>query len=479
MMKYVPLLLVFCSGLSGQLSAQSSQVLDQIIAQYDTYREPSLTDRRFKHADILPLIEQFGEPPEVSVEQLGSSIEGRAIYQLKLGRGPIKVLLWSQMHGDESTATMALFDLLKLFTSGDHAAWREDLLSKVSLYMIPMLNPDGAERYTRRNRLGVDLNRDALRLQSPEARILKAARDRLDADFGFNLHDQGRVYTAGFSDQPATISFLAPAYNYEKDINEVRGNAMKLIALMNRRLQQHIPGRVGKYNDDFEPRAFGDNIQKWGTSTILIESGGARGDREKQSIRKVNFIALLSGIHAIAHGTYADESLQDYEQIPFNERLLYDLLIRQAEIELLGKPYTVDIAINRYERDLPGNRSFEFASRVAEWGDLSIYHGYKEIMANGLRASQGAVYPELITHERQVRELKAEALLKQGYTHLRVKRKKLSEASLRPLPFEVLDKKEPFRASLGLGSQATLVLRDEASNVRFVIINGAVVYEAP
>ena len=34
--------------------------------------------------------------------------------------------------------------------------------------MVPMLNPDGAERFQRRNAQGIDINRDALLLQSPE-----------------------------------------------------------------------------------------------------------------------------------------------------------------------------------------------------------------------------------------------------------------------------------------------------------------------
>ncbi|GAH27551.1 unnamed protein product, partial [marine sediment metagenome] len=58
-------------------------------------------------------------------------------------------------------------------------------------------------------------------------------------------------------------------------------------------IQKYAPGQVGRYNDDFEPRAFGDNIQKWGTSTILIESGGFQNDTEKQEIRKLNYVSIL------------------------------------------------------------------------------------------------------------------------------------------------------------------------------------------
>ena len=83
----------------------------------------------------------------------------------------------------------------------------------------------------------------------------------------------------------ASISFLAPAYNYEKDVNQTRGDAMRLIGFINQVIQNYLPGKVGRYSDSFEPRAFGDNIQKWGSRTILVESGGLEGDREKQKLR--------------------------------------------------------------------------------------------------------------------------------------------------------------------------------------------------
>ncbi|MCB0617058.1 MAG: hypothetical protein KDC75_27265, partial [Phaeodactylibacter sp.] len=183
-------------------------------------------------------------------------------------------------------ATMALLDIFNFFSASDgFDDLRRRLLNELTLYFIPMLNPDGAEKFKRRNAIDIDLNRDALRLQCPEARLLKKVRDETQAQWGFNLHDQSRYYGAGYDNATASISFLAPAYNLNKDINEVRGNAMQLIALLNQSLQEFIPDKVARYDDEFEPRAFGDNIQKWGTSTILIESGGLADDPEKQELR--------------------------------------------------------------------------------------------------------------------------------------------------------------------------------------------------
>lgn len=73
-------------------------------------------------------------------------------------------MLWSQMHGNESTATMALFDLFNFLEGkGDqYDTFRQLLNSQLRLKFIPMLNPDGADVFKRRNALDIDLNRDAI-----------------------------------------------------------------------------------------------------------------------------------------------------------------------------------------------------------------------------------------------------------------------------------------------------------------------------
>ncbi len=108
---------------------------------------------------------------------------------------------------------------------------------------------------------------------------------------------------------------------------------MQMIVNMNRNLQKFIPGQVGRYADDHEPRAFGDNFQKWGTTLILIESGGYAGDPEKQYIRKLNFMTLLTAFESISNKTYAKENKDRYEDIPENGRSLFDLVVRGATVK--------------------------------------------------------------------------------------------------------------------------------------------------
>ena len=210
--------LIIFSCLGCQIHAQKSELTSQLVSQYEQYKEPSLNMRRIKHEDITPLIKTLKDKPGVAISQVGSSIDGRSLNLLSLGTGKTSIFLWSQMHGDESTATQAIFDILRFFTSPTANPTRDLLLKKLNLHFLPMLNPDGAALFTRRNTLGIDINRDALDLASPEGQTLKRVRDSLSANFGFNLHDQSRYYNTERTAKPATISYLAPAYNYEKDI---------------------------------------------------------------------------------------------------------------------------------------------------------------------------------------------------------------------------------------------------------------------
>src|SRR6185436_16587564 len=146
------------------------------------------------------------DPSRFIFERVGASLEGRSINMITTGTGPTRVLLWSQMHGDEPTATAALFDVFEYFQRhrGDPAVQR--ILSSLTLYIVPMLNPDGAERFQRRNAQGIDINRDALNLQTPEGQALKAVRDRFNPRVGFNLHNQGWNTSIGDPPKPASIS---------------------------------------------------------------------------------------------------------------------------------------------------------------------------------------------------------------------------------------------------------------------------------
>ncbi|MEO9513191.1 MAG: M14 family zinc carboxypeptidase [Flavobacteriaceae bacterium] len=406
-------ILVLLIGCVGVISYSQETLTSQLYETYEEFKETSLDKRRIKYHQMQPLLAKFDLNSKFEVQKVGKSIEGRDLYLVSIGSGETNVFLWSQMHGNEPTATQAIFDILNFLDAPNFEKEKNEILSKVKLHFLPMLNPDGAEVYQRRNSLGIDINRDALRLQSPEGQILKRIRDSLDAKFGFNLHDQSTYYNAALTEKPATISYLAPPFNYEKDINTVRSNAMKVIVYMNNIIQNYAPGQVGRYSDDFEPRAFGDNITKWGTSAILIESGGYQNDVEKQEIRKLNYVSLLSAIYTIANGSFNEIPIDNYEKIPKNDRKFFDLKIENVTYGLLEKDYILDLGIHRQEVDDKKHESFYYRSTIADQGDLSTYYGYETFDASGYKI----VAPTISDKKESYSEIN-DQLLKKGIGYI-------------------------------------------------------------
>lgn len=465
--KIFALLLIITSS----IFAQEKDITTQLFETYNSYKETSLDKRRIKHHQLQPLLANYRTNPQFTVKVVGRSIEGRDLSLVSIGQGKTNVFLWSQMHGNEPTATQGIFDIFNFLASDDFKEEKQEILSSLTLHFLPMLNPDGAERFQRRNMLGVDINRDALRLQSPESQTLKRVRDSLNADFGFNLHDQSTYYNAERTEKPATLSYLAPAYNYEKDINEKRGNAMKVIVFMNTIIQKYAPGQVGRYNDDFEPRAFGDNIQKWGTSTILIESGGYKNDVEKQEIRKLNYVSILSAIYTIAKGNYVDIPMEDYEKIPENDRKLFDLKITNATYEINGRPYILDLGMNRLEVAIENSDDFWYSSRIIDQGDLSTYYGYETFDASGYTLVSGKAAPVLLSGPNQLNEKVIAEMLRKGQTYVRAKN----------IPIEWLDFKMPIHLTskdyqipefnLEVGINPTFLLKKDGV-YKYAVING-------
>jgi len=361
-----------------------------LFAAYEQYRlfylRPANCRPREIIAEMRELVSRGNDL--LAMAELGKSTEGRSIYQMTFGRGQRKILLWSQMHGDESTATLALMDIFNMLVEDQgKESWISEMLEQTTVYVIPMLNPDGAERVQRHTSVQIDMNRDARELVTPEARLLRDAQRRLKPDYGFNLHDQG-LSSVGVTPKVAALSLLAPALDEKRSTPPVRLRAMRIGALITRALSQFVGGHIATYDDAYEPRAFGDGMQSWGTSTILIESGHWPGDPDKLFIRKLNYIALLTAIRAIGNGSYQDTEMDWYRQLLPNGKMMYDVIIRGVELHNGSGGWTgrADIGL-MYDPPLhkrSGNDG-PVAVRCGEIGDLSLHGGLEELDGGGRR----------------------------------------------------------------------------------------------
>ncbi len=296
-----------------------------LATTYFKHKEVHLNGRWIYYKQIAPLLLLYNEFP-FRQNKLGLSYDATPVNSIRIGTGKIKILLWSQMHGDESTATKSIFDVLKYIkASYDSDKAVQNLLKKCTLIFVPMLNPDGALAYTRETAQGIDLNRDALALETNEAKILNQIITTEKPNYAFNLHDQTSFYNVAGTNKVATLSFLAPAEEETRQITSSRIKAMSVIASMFAALQEYLPNQIGRYNDAYCDNCFGDNIQKLGFPTILIESGHYPNDEGREKTREFHFIALLSALFAIATNNL--HTHKPYFNIPLNEKKFYDLRI--------------------------------------------------------------------------------------------------------------------------------------------------------
>ena len=346
-------------------------------------------------------------PSNFITEVIGTSVLGENIYSITLGNGPKKILMWSQMHGNESTTTKAVLDLLEYIVTDQNDDFKNSVLEFCTIKIILVLNPDGLKNYTRVNAKEVDLNRDASNQTQPESQLLRKVFDEFQPEYAFNLHDQRTIFSAGKQNKPATVSFLAPAYNEAREVNNVREKAMQIIIAMNNYLQTVIPGQVGRYDDSFNINCVGDYFQHRGASTILFEAGHFANDYDREETRKYIFLSLYYGLVEIITSDYKNQNILDYDKIPENEKLFYDIIIKNAEVNGAIK----DVAI-QYEESLRSNR-LHWIPKLQGVGDFEEFFAHKTVNAknkilriNGVKNFENETYIEEISLNNEIFSIK-------------------------------------------------------------------------
>lgn len=342
---------------------------------FNSYKENSLFGRYICNNHISPLIKNL--PDLFEVETLGKSVKQNEIVSITIGHGQKRVLMWSQMHGNESTTTKALFDLFNFLSSNSPEAIA--ILQSCRITVVPILNPDGAEAYTRTNANAIDLNRDAQELSQPESLILRTLFDTLKPEFCFNLHGQRTIFSAGKTKNVATVSFLSPAQDKKRSITTNRRVAMEIISVMNSHLQQIIPNQVGIYDDSFNINCVGDTFQSLGVPTVLFEAGHFPNDYQREQTRELIFHAYLVSLLYISDNDITGNGYKPYLDIPMNDKLFFDILIRNAKTET-NSEIKQDIAVQFQE--ILSNGKILFSPKIEKIGQLKSFFGHYEIDVN-------------------------------------------------------------------------------------------------
>ena len=261
---------------------------------------------------------------DIETEIIGSSELGKPIHAIRLGEGPVKILMWSQMHGNESTTTRGLLIWLEKYLQSSH--YHKEL----SLLIIPQLNPDGADRYTRANGKGIDLNRDALNQSQSEMKVLMRLVEEFRPHYNLNLHDQRTRFTVGDTNKEAALSFLSAAADDSRKITPTRIVAMHLINYMVSSLPDNFKMYIGRYDDGFNPNCTGDYFHAKGIPTVLFEAGQLGKDYTRTEVTWI-IAQCLSNLLEFLSKPIPDQSddaiFKEYCEILENKTNGYDELV--------------------------------------------------------------------------------------------------------------------------------------------------------
>src|SRR5262245_60230061 len=185
----------------------------ETVAEKSDYKATS------RHADVVTFCEELAKKsPTVRQTTLGKSGEGRELPMLVLADPPVRtpeeaarnkklvVLAFANIHAGEVDGKEAALILARDIAIGED----KSLLKELVILIVPILNADGNEKIDKANRTsqngppdgvgiranaaGYDLNRDFVKLETPEVRALAKAITRWDPAVIVDLHTTNGSY---------------------------------------------------------------------------------------------------------------------------------------------------------------------------------------------------------------------------------------------------------------------------------------------
>jgi predicted deacylase len=125
----------------------------------------------------------------MALTSIGQSVEGRQICMVTLHGGPKKIFFLCRQHGHEPASTEGALAFLDQLLHAAPGSALDGELQQVTVYIVPMANPDGAEAFRRHNAHNVDLNRDWIAQTQPETRAWVRAIKAIHPDLFADQHE--------------------------------------------------------------------------------------------------------------------------------------------------------------------------------------------------------------------------------------------------------------------------------------------------
>jgi len=206
-----------------------------LCAEIPTPAEKSAFTRYTRNQDIACFLNEVAASSQASVEIIGETQTRAPIRMLSLFAGDTPdaakptIFLFSTQHGDEQSGTDALLALIREAALGD-LQWT---LNDINLLIVPAVNIDGMHANVRRNAQDLDLNRDHVKLESPETRALHRIFRRYLPHVTLDVHEKGPDY---YLEQMGVVSNL----NISTALHQFSRDSV-LAGLSNRLKADNIP----------------------------------------------------------------------------------------------------------------------------------------------------------------------------------------------------------------------------------------------
>lgn len=183
----------------GQTYEQPAQVLKLFPEPDLELVTPGLKNRKWMstNSEMMNfLYELDASSPFVTMKTIGYSSEGREIPLLIFTKNKAtkKPTVWiqGQIHGNEPAAGESLLVLAHQLATGNLG---KELLNKINVIIVPRINPDGAYYFQRQTALGLDANRDHVKLELTETQAVHKAINQYKPEVIVDAHEYSVGHT--------------------------------------------------------------------------------------------------------------------------------------------------------------------------------------------------------------------------------------------------------------------------------------------